>query len=521
MPCVNLVHAYNEGVRALFRLRLEIARIEFNVRKSREHGQAMQSLQQGRPSPRGTGMSESAESGAAHALATAMGIAELDQEVKPGLQARVAELQSMLADLRAQIRQCETRCVGPAAVTGVAVGGGEALPVPPLPFPWQGRYPAVCDACSRLAYRLNELPNLYYAERADLQLASAKKTLAELEIRKARAWDISSPGSNKAGAAAALDNWQRQIDEANAAIDRHNRNIEEITRNFTATLELYNECIKQCPPTGQKQACALPGGKPQPIAIGPNSKYGTGADLVNKATDTATGALSGLLGGLTGGAISLGGGGEKKGPELYEDSLTADFNRIHEAGFDLGVRAGFLDDKLFVSQKIFDSPDGNSTFHTTWLDDSQGRRILPTRYYIFELYTDIELKVWWTYDHWTNGVHDYHDEGKWTKSWREDNGRFALIFSGDEGVRNSIWYQSGFRTAVKGVRWVSAQYDTVMPSAFTRTCPVTLVTHLTQPSQTPALSTVPIVGRLFAKPEDKDKKNLVLTVTPSLIRDAQ
>jgi len=140
---------------------------------------------------------------------------------------------------------------------------------------------------------------------------------------------------------------------------------------------------------------------------------------------------------------------------------------------------------------------------------------------LLRLYTDIEVKFWWTYDHWTNGVHDYHDQGGWEKAWREDNGRFALIFTGDEGIKNSIWYQSGFRTAVKGVRWVSAQYDNVMPSAFTGACPVTMVTHLTQPSQVPVLSSIPLVGRLFAKREDKDRQNLLLTVTPHLVRDAQ
>lgn len=517
--CDNLVTAYNNAVRARFALSYRLARIEDERRRTRKAGQQRQ-LEPQRPDTRNEGLSEFERGRASANLNRAMSAAEMDQDVRPLLEAQVRTLRQTIARLDRQITECERRCEPEQTETATTTGGG-ALSLPSgLPFAWQGPYPPVCTQCEKLAQRLNAIPNLYYREKAGYDVASAEKVLAEAEITGLRGAGGSVPAD---GLRASIREQETKRDRAEAEMARHRGNMEVITQNFTDTLALYNDCIKQCGP--QKSACVAPGGgKVASIRIGPNDKYGTTAAFTNKVKETAAGALGGLLGGLTGGAFSLGGGDDDKpaGPEIKSDPLSdGDFTHINGSGFDVGVRAGFVDGNFIVSQKIFESPDDNSTFHATWLVDSMGRKILPKRYIVFDIYVDHKLTVWWTYDHWTNGQHDYHDEGGWTEEWTEDLGKLRFVFEGEKGVKNSIWYQSGFDTAVKGVRSVAAVYENVDPDIFMGPCPLTTVTHLTQPSQTPILSTVPLVGNLFRGEKTDDDSPLTVLVRPRIIRDAQ
>jgi prefoldin subunit 5 len=261
--------------------------------------------------------------------------------------------------------------------------------------------------------------------------------------------------------------------------------------------------------------CAVP--KAKSIKIGPNGEYGTGAQMKDKAKNMAKGAALGALGNALGGSgISLGGGsvgapggggGGAKGPKTEKDPVGGEFIRIASNGVDLGIKAGFVKGGLAVSQKIFDSPGGNSTFHTMWIADGAGRIQAPARYFIIGLYVDHKLTVWWTYDHWTNGVHDAHSEGSETTAWRTQEGSFIRRFEGADGIENSMWYQSGFDTAVKGVKHMGATFN-VTPDELAGPCPLNLVTHVTMPGQEPDIGTTPFVSQIFIDPAESDGKSI-------------
>lgn len=240
-----------------------------------------------------------------------------------------------------------------------------------------------------------------------------------------------------------------------------------------------------------------------PLTIGANDQYGTSASTRNNVEGQAKGMAMGALNSVMGGSgISFGGGGgdgASSGPKTYKDPTSGGYAHLDYNGFDLGVRANFVGDKLTISQKIFDSPDGNSTFHSTWLQNNDGKIIQPTGYFIYQLYTDHKLTIWWTYDHWTNGVHDDHDEGEESYSWRTYEGlRFEKMFGGEEGLKNSIWYQSGFDTAVKGVKVLGTEYA-LAPEDMMGGCPLTLNTHLTLPSMDP-VKTFAMPASLYIDP---------------------
>ncbi|NKB18976.1 MAG: hypothetical protein GKS01_00385 [Alphaproteobacteria bacterium] len=517
--CSALIDSYNDLVRTRFQLSRQIAMIEKETSWMQEQGRARRSRFESSSQADGEGLSAGAESAAAGYLARAQAAAAAEQELKPALEIQVQTLRQLVANLRSEITKCERQCSQQREGTGTAVGGTEAPPLVRLPFAWNGQYPSVCHRCERLAQRLNELPTLFYREKEKLELASARKTLAETRIQLLRGGAI---GYTADGRRRDIERQEAILRPAQAEINLLNRNIEVIIENFTATLERYNICVRQC--QGQKSACIVSGDKVEPIRIGSNDKYGTTAAFTNKVKDTAAGALGGLLGGLTGGAINLGGGDDDKqsGPKIESDPLSeGDYTHIKGGGFDVGMRAGFVDGNFIVSHKIFESPDDNSTFHAMWLVDSKGRKILPKRYLVYDIYVDHKLTVWWTYDHWTNGEHDYHSEGGWSEEWTEDLGKLRLIFEGEKGVKNSIWYQSGFDTAVKGVRSVAAVYENVDPDILKGPCPVRTVAHLTKPSQTPVLNTVPLVGDMFRGKKTDDDNPLLVLIKPRIIKDAQ
>jgi hypothetical protein len=332
----------------------------------------------------------------------------------------------------------------------------------------------------------------------------------------------------------AIKEEQDEIEQAEKDLRNAERDLGEIKRNFEQTLDLYNKCVPTCPketgmtdPEKDKDVELALGGdyskdlkgctlsyQPDSYILGPNSQYGTGAAFKEKVGDTAKGAAMGALGSVLGGSgFSLGGGGHsdkgggmqaiddpvsdsggQDGPDLDSNPLKgAQASPFKWEGFYIGAQAGYINDGLVVTQDIKESPDGNSTFHSMWLQNGQGQAILPTKYYILEIYRDNKLRVWWTYDHWTNGVHDDHDEGEESFAWR-DSKTIKLRFGGDEGFKNSIWYQSGYNTAVKGVRQVGALFP-VSPGDLTG-CGALLTTHYTLPEEDP-VRTQPMVLRLF------------------------
>jgi hypothetical protein len=280
-----------------------------------------------------------------------------------------------------------------------------------------------------------------------------------------------------------------------------------------------------------QNGCALPDpSKYQPIEIGPNDKYGSTARLKKKTAGMIGGPMGGALGGRSSGSFGMGskgfgGGGMGQGssssvpkmPELVKDPTSGNFVNLAANGTTIGVRGGFTDQGLVISSQINEAP-GKGTFHVIWLENSEGKRIFPIRYFIISIYAEWTLTVSWTYDHWTNGVHDEHREGGWSESWREHFGDFRLFIQGKQAIKRSAWYLSGFDMAVAGVKHIGAVFP-LTPADLSGPHPAHVVIHVSKPATKPTVTTVPFVADLFARKKKDKKDNIIVLVRPHVLRD--
>lgn len=556
--CAPTAQAYNDAMRQLLYTRFWISYIE-GEQQLRNRLDEWERSKEKRWADDGQGLSERQEKEAAAALSLRMGLEDLASKL-PALRAQEESLKALADDLRAQLQECEARLCqkndGGGNNNAQQAGGGKYTPVTPLPFEWAGPYPAVCHKCAKLAERLNALPGIAREVMASLERARSDLMFAEAEILVLQMYHddiILTIGDEPVERAEQrkqrddkdirkeLEKMERKKAQAERDIAKFESDLDKVARNFEETLRLYEDCVPTCPKqTGMadpepKEQYAVGGSVStfsdkcfaglnygESFTLGPNNVYGTGAQMKNKAKDMATGAAMGALNNVLGGSgISLGGGGGgdggSEGPKLDKNPLESEPYKFEWSGFYVGMNAGYGfgdSNNLLVNQEILESPGGDSTFHAMWLEDMNGRRILPSRYYIYDIYRDHKLTVWWTYDHWTNGVHDAHDEGQEVTTWREDVGSFKLRFGGDEGIRNSIWYQSGFDTAVKGVRSVGAEFP-VSPGDLTG-CGLNLVTHLTLPGKDPVITAPVFVNlRLEDDPaEELHRRRFLYTIPP-------
>jgi hypothetical protein len=528
-PCEALVSSYNDMMTSLFDLRYQKKVMEVDLEQAKKNEQNVRKLIN---SSGNKGMNYDEQT----LLTTVMSYQEKAEALKgriQGLETQITQLEDVTKNMRSEIARCEKQCTNSEYKKLIEPDNTVS---PGLPFAWRGPYPEVCEKCAKLSARLNELPGLAYGAMGKIEKAKADKTISEAEIANARAdFDIAatSAGNNmhnqnlmdtlglkgKDVYEKTIRENEKRIEAADRIIEANEKDLEEIKKNFAQTLDLYNKCTPTCPkqtgaadpPKDDDTAFALGGDYSKDLkgctlgylpgesyVIGANSEYGTGAVMKDKAKDMASGAAMGALNSVLGGSgISLGGrpkegGGMQQiddpgqeGPKLDKNPLAKDewLHLPSSEEWDIGIRVGFNDNGLLVNQKIFDSPGGNSTFHATWLEDAKGRKLLPSGYYIYSIYVDHKLTVWWTYDRWVDGEHVEHDEGRETTEWRTNLGDFKVRFGGHEGLQNSLWYNSGYDTAVKGVQEMGAFYN-IKPADLSD-CPVGVVTHYTMPGLDP------------------------------------
>lgn len=390
------------------------------------------------------------------------------------------------------------------------------------------------------------------------RLADAQKTLAQTDkiIRKTtsgslsgqRGYELQEAGRANADAQREIERLTPEVEQARIALEKAQnfarnveRHLQDDRRRAEAARRAYYQCLKSClkaaqqageattltcpeqytcpapaqgsnktedkrseetapPVKKQRTAASCPKPPQKLITVGPNGKYGTGAQRKEKIKDTATGMAMGALGGALGGkGVGLGGGGDSfgsdvfggggggkssGGPKTKKDPVKSSFVRIaDQGGTDLGLRAGTSGGNLILSAKVFDSP-GDGTFHTMWLTDAAGNVHLPNEYLIFSLYQDWQLTVWWTQDRWVNGEHVYHDEGREVTTGRNDLGNIAAWYEGEKGVESSIWANMGFKTATKGIQSIGASFP-LANIATDGACPVTATVYVTEPDKDP------------------------------------
>ncbi len=542
--CETLAKTYNNVMAEVFYLRYQIASIEASQKTI---GTFISDAKFGQSMTAHKGLSDVQQEGVAMAMNALEEYQILEDQI-PVLKAQLDNLEALGDDLRNELENCEaTKCTGDQKQPPREVTGGNVKVSGVLPFDWRGPYPEVCTKCAKLAARLNELPTLARKAISEIEIAKSEIAQADAAMARYRAAhtafvagqanpDVTDKELEKLNTeydASRIGDYEKRKKAAEAKMRGAQQDLDGIKRNFDQTLDLYSKCTPTCPketgmsdpPKDDDTALVLGGDyskdlkgctlsyTPDPIIIGSNSQYGTGAAMKDKVKGAATGAAMNALGGLLGGGgISLGGGGDKgggmqqidepgspgggqQGPDLDSNPIKgAPTSQYKWEGLDIRAQVDWTKDGLVVNQEIKDSPDGNSTFHSMWLENPKGEKVLPSRYYVYSIYMDHKLTVWWTYDHWTNGVHDDHDEGEEVSTWRTYHGDFYKKYAGESGVPNSMWYQSGYNTAVKGVKHAGALFP-ISPGDLTG-CGAFLTTHYTLPSADP-VKTQPMVLHLF------------------------
>lgn len=454
------------------------------------------------------------EEEAAAALSTASARAEIFDNQIPKLREARNQLELTTKNLRRALEECEIKCVPPKERKNlVSLPPTQIIQDPALPFNWNGPYYEVCEACRKLAARLNELYDIGIDNVNELNTINAKITYLNADLF---AQGLRNPqrDSEIKKISDKIKQIRRDIKNAEREQKRILKNQESIIKNFNDTLAKYNDCIRKCPP--QKNACVFPDELFSSMTIGPNNEVGSSAQAAKEMRDKVTGAAKGAatkaIGSLLG-FSGLGGGGSG-GPKMDKDRSRGDFTRISSGDTDLDIRASWRDDQLIVSTEIDDSPD-NGTFHAQWIEDGEGNRYLPVRYMIFKMYRDWKLTVSWTEDHYVDGEHVFHDEGQEVTTGRDLLGTWS-IFEGAEGIANSIWGMLGFDTAAKGIKHLGAVYE-LPPASFPDDCQMQLITHISQPSLDP-VTTLPIVGDLFKHvDESRRRPETIVLIQPHIV----
>ncbi len=521
-PCTSIVEAYNATMAALMRTRYQIKLVEDKLEDMENLNQYQRNNRDMRAEnkrAKGQGLDTLGEQLASAELAHRMALDDVAQKL-PALRQQEQRLAANGADLRGQVTSCENKMCGDGNKKPDGVIGDPVVFSISVPFAWKGPYPEVCQKCAKLAARLNELPGLATQTIAQLEAAQAQKALVESEMQIERMKHSHAVAVELYGGEQKAEKEKKRRDEAtekniaelekrrdalDREIERHQGNLDEIKRNFDETLKLYNECVPTCP----KQTGALTdpvkkgdchyAALPERFIIGPNSEYGSGAAMKDKVKGMAGSALGGLMGGGVnlGGGIGLGGGGRRaddaigteatgggrdaKGPPTEKDPTSGKWDKF-DFGYSrrLSHRLAFEDNELIASVKIDEAP-GDGTFHAAFLQDGSGNTITP-KYHLYSLYYDWKLTVWWTYDHWTDGVHDYHDEGEEVTTGRNNVGDWKVYDKPESG----IWSQYGFGNASKGINGLGMEYDI---SKLNLSCPLRMTTYITEPKADPVIAT--------------------------------
>lgn len=508
--CREMARSYDGVMRSLFSLRYRIQEINTKIEKSRKTDEDLLSYMTQEEAAKG--LSEKVENMFSRVLNYRESAHEMQTHL-PALQAQERELSSAASALRQQLQNCEQNMCQQAEGTAVAAGNG-ASASSTFPFAWTGPYPEVCHKCARLAQRLNELPNIYRNTQAQLEKAKADKILAESAITQIRAEDTNTSAELGTGtertsdfarfekarhkrAIEDLKKAEQERDEAQERITTNQHDVDAITRNFDETLRLYNACTPTC--RTQTGACPRPAAT-APISVGKASEVGSSGKKSSELKNKAMGmAMGGMMGGGNGGGFGFGGSGmhsqieamvpgamssgtAKEQPKTDKDPVKKKVAATAPGGTKLELGAIIKDGNLIVSSAIKDSP-GKGTFQAVYIENAQGQRMEPDAYYIYELWLNWTLNVWWTHDRYVNGEHVLHEQGEWMDQGKEKVGTFSFYQKGKE-KENAIWNRLGFSHATEGIKGLGASF----PVDLKKTGPVSVVVHTTLPKQDPVIT---------------------------------
>jgi len=206
----------------------------------------------------------------------------------------------------------------------------------------------------------------------------------------------------------------------------------------------------------------------KPILIGKTSEFkGVGKTVEKVAKGVAQKALGNLFGGS---GFSFGGGGgndmadspaSRKGPDTVPDPVKFKDKKIFsdaKTGLKVAVGAKVTDAGVIYSAELVDPPARN-TFHTMQVQDRNCHWRYALSRYIYELWLDWNLHIWWTHDTYHNDQLVKHEEGESFSAGSEMLGS-GTIYADKTGQAVPFWQGAGFPTPFDGARAVGALFDT-------------------------------------------------------------
>lgn len=267
VSCQPLEAAYNKTMQSLLNTRYWIAEIEDRAQEI----ETSNSKKHRRPAPAPETTNELKDRREAEALSYRLDLEDLAGRL-PALHAQEDSLTSLAADLRAGLNDCALKTCGPAGPWQNSATPRQNLS--PLPFDWQGPYPAYCSSCAAIARQLNDAPALARVASADMETALAGLMFAEIELISIHA-EQEAIGM-RASALYRRDNngqepppeyeseieklrddyakkskkriaeMEHKIRQAEKDIEAQEQRLDGIAADFTDALTLYGECLNAC-----------------------------------------------------------------------------------------------------------------------------------------------------------------------------------------------------------------------------------------------------------------------------------
>lgn len=432
---------------------------------------------------------------------------------------RIRMLEQQASYLRAAIIECEATACGKAKkpkIKDIKLGG-ETVKQPFQPdiaailqqhgVNWVGPYQTNCAPCVPIVAQLNAVPG--WITRAHFKLQNAQGQLAYKKLIdksnkiKLEFLKYAHPDKND------YSRLEKKVATLKSELVALKRVFDKLLKDLAACEKKY--CASKIDDEAEKvslgadplisigppDVCTSPAAN-QAISIGPNSEVGSSANFREKAKKKAAGVATKAITSLLG----IGGGGKSEGPATYKDPIKKKMKtrvRDKAAKRDFYSGGGFTPDGLLISSDIKKAP-GKGTFHTIYLENARGWRLMPIALLMYEIWRDWKLSVSWTRDTYLDGELVKHEEGGWTESWRE------LIARGEEVVYGEVqmaplWQQLGFNTAVSGARSLGTLFP-ITPEMLVSE-PWNLVVHVSDPKKDPVVS-VPYIFQLGLN----DKGNL-------------
>lgn len=229
----------------------------------------------------------------------------------------------------------------------------------------------------------------------------------------------------------------------------------------------------------------------KPVTIGPKEKYGD--SLAKAASDRAKGMVGGLLGSFLGGSpIQVGtGGGEE--PEMVKDPVPKKQKQLFASGDgNTAIKVGAVPDRqggMRLSIDVDESQE-KGVVHTVAREtlDAQckPKREFPAGYWLYEIWQDWKLSVWWSHEHYVDNQLVKRESGSWFKegSLMLDSGTFD-----ENDIKYTPWGHFGFERPHKGPRSIGATFADWQPHTDGAQAAERIVVHVSEPHLDPVTTT--------------------------------